>query len=170
MTNYIWTKTILSAYNYLEKISDAIDNIVEKRAINSYHMSSVNFSINNTMAVADKLIELGDRKVRLINLKILCEKALEKCQPKHASILIEKYVDGGKAQEIAERYNLSLRTYFRRLNMAENEFSCNLSMMGYDDKKISQYLSTEKWIEEIYRRYSSQGQEIEIKNIERMAL
>lgn len=140
-------------------MTESIDKLVNKRALNSVYMGSSYFSINNVSFVADKIIELSDRKVRLINLKILTETALKNCNQKHAEILIERYVDGDKAQEIADRHSLSMRTYFRRLASAESEFSSNLSIMGYDDKKISQYLSTEKWISQIYRKFLMQEQE-----------
>lgn len=159
MTNNIWCKTILTAYNNLEKMTEAIDKLVDKRAINSFYMGSSYFSINNISYVADKIIELTDRKIRLINLKFIVDSVLKQCDAKHTEILIEKYMDNDKAQEIAQRHNLSMRTYFRRLVSAENEFLSYLSVMGYDDKKLSQYISTEKWINQIYRKFLMQESE-----------
>ena len=172
MTKYIWPKTILSAYRYLERICDAIDRLVESKALNSFYMGGTNFSNNNISVVADKLIELGQRKVTLINLKIVCEMALQKCKDKHSEILIEKYVDCEKAKDIAQRHDMTMRTYFRRLSSADIEFSANLNMMGYSDKKLAEDLAGEQWICEIYKRYFSKQQDLDLSDckIDKLAL
>ena len=151
----IWAKTVLSAYRNLERITGAIDKLVETNAYNSFYMGGANFTNNNILSVAERLIELSGRKIRLINLKIMCDMAFENCKLSHSQILIEKYIDGNKAKEIAEKLNLTMRTYFRRLEGAEDEFAANLRMMGYNDEKIARELAGEKWISEIYNSFTN---------------
>ena len=170
MTNNTWAKTILTAYRHLERISDAIDRIVDTKASNSFYMCGNNFSENNVLAVCESLIKLGERKKTLINLKLLCEEALKVCYGR--DLLIEKYIDGDKGEGIALRHNLTERTYFRRLSSAEESFSSILNMLGYSDQRLAKNLANEKWICEIYKGFCLKGQKLEISEsrINRLAV
>ena len=76
--------------------------------------------------------------------------------------MIEKYIDGRRAKEIAERYDLSLRSTFRKLALAEESFDKKLNLLGYDDEKISKMLKDEHWIINVYDRFAQNEKEIEI--------
>lgn len=158
----LWAKTSLSVYRYLERIADAIDRLVESKAINSFYVSSSNFFTNGVSVVADKIIELSERKVKLINFKLLIENALTSCDAEQASLLVEKYFDGEKVKDIVAKHGLSMRTYFRKLNAAENAFYCELAHAGFTDEKLNQYLSSEKWIMEVMRRYAQDEKDVEV--------
>ena len=165
MTNNIWAKTILTSYRYLERLADAIDSMIESRGLYARVMSGVNYSTNNIYNLAEKLIDLGERKVKLINLKVLTEKVLEKCGESFANLLIAKYIDEKKNAEIAEFYELSLRTFFRRLSDAEKRFEEVLCRSGFNRQKIENYLKDEKWIWEVKSRIEGtrSGQEVEVE-------
>ena len=94
-------KTVLLVYRYLDRIADAIDRLVERRALNSFYMSGIGCKDNNISNVAQYIIDLSQRKVKLINIKILTEMALDNCPILYSQILIEKYMDNDKACEIA---------------------------------------------------------------------
>lgn len=160
MKNNIWAKTILTAYKYLERICDAIDNMVESNAVNSFYTSGLTFNENSVTQVADRIIALSERKVTLINLKVLIEEAFLVCGQTGREILIEKYIDGDKAKDIAERRNLSMRTYFRRLDQSESKFLEGLAAKGYDEKSLIKMLKGEKWINNIYERFCDDEKEV----------
>ena len=141
MKSNLWAKTILSVYRYLERISGAIDKMVERQALNSYYYFSGSSIDNGILSVSKRIIELSERKVRLINLKVLTEKALKGCDKILGQILIEKYIEGESSDNIAESLNLSPRTYFRRLTQAEEQF-------------LNSYLAEEKWILDVYKNFS----------------
>ena len=155
MQKNIWAKTVLTSYRFLEKVSDAIDRLVETKALNSFYMGCNNFSQNNVLEVSESLINLIERKKKLINLKVVCDKSLLSCKEEYAQILIERYIDDDKAKEIAKRHNLSMRTYFRRLESAEADFSAFLKENGYNENFLAKTLLSEKWIYEIYSKFSS---------------
>lgn len=155
MQKNIWAKTILTSYRFLEKVADSIDRLVETKALNSFYMSGQNFSKNNVYVITESLINLSERKKKLINIKLLTEKALQNCQKDYAQILIERYIDGDKAKEISLRHELSMRTYFRRLNSAETQFLCLLSQYGFNENYLQNYLLTEKWILDIYSKFAT---------------
>ncbi len=146
MNSNVWAKTILSVYPYLIKVADAIDRIVERRALNSFYVSSTDFSRNNVYEVADKLIELGERKIVLINLKVLTENALKKCDRILAKMLIAKYFSRKKSREICEMVSIPTRTYFRKIKEAERAFEQALSVLGFAHDELDKMLSGEEWI------------------------
>ena len=161
---HIWAKTILTSYRYLERIADAIDEMVEKRGLYARVENSFSSSCDNVYNLYDKIIELSERKVKLINLKVLTENALERCGESFAAILIAKYIDQKKNADIANAYGYPLRTYFRRLEDAQNRFEEVLALNGFGEDRLDDYLKNERWILEIKNRISSKtGDEIDVE-------
>lgn len=159
MKNYIWAKTTLTVYRYIDRICDSIDKMVETKAMSSFYVYSSNFAESSVINIADKLIALGERKKTLINLKVLVCDSLKKCNRLNAQILIEKYIDGDKSNEIAERHGLAQRSYFRKLTSAEGDFLQQMEKLGYNEEKLSTFLKGERWICEVYSRFSKDGGE-----------
>lgn len=174
MENHIWAKTILTSYRYLERLADAIDSMIENRGLNSRVVNESNYALNNIYYLADKLIELGERKIKLINLKVLTEDCLKKCGDNFAKILIAKYIDQKTNGEAAKLLNLAQRTYFRRLNDAEKKFEAVMALKGFDTNRLEKYLSSEKWIMEIKDRldvlHSGQEFEVETRYLNKLAV
>ena len=159
MITNVWVKTILSAYPYLFKLADAIDRVVERRALNSFYVTSSNFASNNVYDIANQLIDLSERKVNLINLKVLIENALKKCDKKNAKILILKYISRKKSLESSQMLSISLRTYFRRLPIAEKQFEIAIKKLGFDAGKLEEYSREEQWILDIKKHFEGNDSE-----------
>lgn len=156
MKNNIWAKTILYVYKYLDRLTEAIDSLVDRQAYNSFYYSAN--QNNDVLKVADRMIQLIERKKKLINIKVLTDKCLENCNELLAKLLIEKYIDNDKSENIANRYNLSMRTYFRRLKDGEDNFSFFMSKFGFNQNKLDEYLKNEKWIMEVYNSFFEKSQ------------
>lgn len=172
MKKYVWAKTLLSVYPYLEVVADDIDRQVDIIAKNSFYVTGVNFVTNSTSMVADNIIELSQRKVSLINIKVLIEKAFKECKSELAQILIQKYVDHDKSREIAESCNLSMRTYFRKLDEGLKAFAKSIAGQGFTDDKLKKYLQNEDWIMIVFSQLEETNEDIELsdKLIKRLAL
>ena len=156
-----WGKTILSVYRYLEIIAGAIDKLVETRALYSRHQNSSNYSSSNVFHTCEKITELTDKKVLLINLKILCEKALFAIDRKYARVLTAKYVDERRSSQSAELFGVCSRTYFRYVALAEDCFEKELAKMGYDSVRLREECKDEVWIMNVYNQLiSSKGDDI----------
>ncbi len=155
MRTNLWVKTILYVYKYLDSLAEAIDKLVERQALNSFYYYSGLSEDNGVMAVSERIINLIDRKKRLINIKVLTDKSLENCDSEYAQILIERYIDNDKSEEIAFRHGYAMRTYFRKLSQAEEQCASKMSQMGFTSEKLEKYLAGEKWITEIYQAFSS---------------
>lgn len=161
MKSNIWGKTILTVYKHLDRVSNSIDKVVKENAFSSFYFAGNNQAKNSVMAVAERIIDLTERKKKLINLRVLADKALLECDRQAAKILIERYMDGDSSAEIANRYNLNIRTYFRHLLAAEERFCQIMAKYGYGDKKLREYLKDEKWIMDVYSGFLQEESALE---------
>ncbi len=159
MKNCLWAKTLLSVYRYLERIAGALDKIILQSGLNSSSILGQNYFYNNVYSITQKIIDLSERKVTLINLKLLVEDVLGELEEKDAQILIEKYFDGVKSTELMQRHGISMRTVFRKLDCALNSFASKLIVKGYPDRILSQNLRNEGWIKNVYERFASKENE-----------
>lgn len=159
-----WVKTILTVYRYLERICGAIDKIIMKSAMGSSNIVGQNYFYNNVFTISQKIIDLSERKVTLINLKLLIENSLSQIDEKDAQLLIEKYVDGLKNKNMADNLNVGLRTIFRRIDSAEMSLKSKLSAKGYNDEKLKCMLKNEAWIINTYNIIASKNEDVELSN------
>ena len=95
---------------------------------------------------------MSERKVSLINAKVLVENTLKKINPDDAEILIEKFFDGVKTREIVEIHGISMRTAFRKIDSAIKAFSSALVLQGFDDLRLEKMLKNEHWILQVRDR------------------
>ena len=155
----VWAKTLLCVYRYLERIAGAIDKIIMRSALNSANIIGQNYFYNNVYTISQKLIDLSERKVTLINLKLLIEQTLGKMHQTDAQILIDKYVDGVKTKDIVERHNLSTRTAFRRIDSALKNFSWHLKLDGYSADVLEEMLKNEHWLNNVHLRLCKKSED-----------
>lgn len=150
MKQKIWAKTLLSTYNCLEPISDAIDKLVISQGVNSCcnHLS--------TMENAEKIISLIQRKKMMINLKVIIENVIASIDTKSARILVMKYFDHVKPEMCFKLLEMSRRTFFRKIDRAVEEFAIRLKNFGYTSEKLEQLLFKESWIKEYYNHFAKQ--------------
>lgn len=144
----VWSKTLLSVYRYLGSLSKALDNLIVKKSVNS--MFYTNSRGHNTYDCASEIIELTQRKVNLINLKVLVDDALSKMSYENKRILILYYVDGLKTSQIAKIMGCVDRTFFRKKDEAVISFGRTLKNMGINEEKLSQMFGKEKWLNEFF--------------------
>ena len=88
----IWCRSFLAIYNLIPTIVKSIDKIVLVRGINS---SATSFceTTKSTIGEVESLIDLSQKKINLINLKILADETLIEMDKKLSKVLILKYVD-----------------------------------------------------------------------------
>ena len=153
MENEDLNKTLLSVYRYLPRVANAIDKLVKSRAYNSASSCMTNISFNSSECVANSILNLSERKITLINVKIIIEKGLKSMKPSLARVLIWKYIDGLKSSEIAEKLNICIRSYFRKIKLALSSFEKALFRLGYFEDRILKLIGSEKWIMEVYNSF-----------------
>lgn len=150
MKQKIWAKTLLTTYNCLEPISDAIDKLVISQGVNS--------CCNNltTLENAEKIINLIQRKKIMVNLKVIIENVMASIDPNSARILVMRYFDKVKPEVCFNLLEMSRRTYFRKIDRAIEEFSIHLKNFGYTSEVLEQNLSRENWIKEYFNHFAKQ--------------
>ncbi len=151
-----WSKTILSVYKYLEALSKAIDDLVLKKSINSAFYCNGRF--DTAYECANKIMQLTNRKINLINLKVLVEDTLESIPLKYRRVLGLCYIDGVKTTECAELLHISNRTFFRLKNDAINVFTQKLIGLGYTKSKLEEIFCGENWLKNLYNHNSDNAQ------------
>lgn len=150
-----WSKTILTVYNYLEEMSDTIEKIVTETAIRSNNRSLMDYQ--TTMYQANKIIELTERKRKVINLKVIIDKCLSRISGTDKFILKLAYMEGIKSEFIAQILNISLRSYFRLKMKALENFKQQLNELRYGIKFFKLEYETENWISAIYNECVSKS-------------
>ena len=108
MKNKALAKTILEVYKHLETICGAIDDIVKRTSLSGFG------KCNDTKYSADKIIEFTCKKKKLINLKVLTEKALASLSDFDIKILTLFYIDSVTAKNLSEIFNINIRTFSER--------------------------------------------------------
>jgi len=144
-----WSKTILSVYKYLEALSNSIDELVLKKSINSAFYNNGRFN-SSCYDCANKIMQLTERKVNLINIKVLVDDTLSKMPLKYRQLLALSYIDNAKSEDIAEIMHISIRTFFRKKNEALNSFAKNLILQGYSKEKLENMFCGEHWLKNLY--------------------
>lgn len=143
-----WSKTILSMYKYLEALSNSIDELVLKKSINSAFYGNGRY--NSCYDCASKIMQLTERKINLINIKVMVDDTLEKMPLKYRQLLILAYIDNAKSEDIAEIMHVSIRTFFRKKNEALISFAKNLTALGFTQEKLNCMFGGEHWLKNLY--------------------
>lgn len=107
-----WSKSALSIYKYLPTMVNTLDKIIMNTGKSSHN--SILQKYQSTYCQASKIIELIDRKRKMINLKIAVEDTLNKLDRNSKRLLTLIFIDGAKSEVVAEMLGMSIRTFFRK--------------------------------------------------------
>ena len=141
MMNFdIWCKSFLSIYSLLPTLTDAIDRLVMTQAI-----CSSDYAVD-TLTQGQKVVQLSQYKVNLINLKLLTEKTLQAMPRDSARLVISRYIDGMPVKDCIEISGLSKRSYFRHLGSALKVFeSVFKKVLDSSSPVVRRVLKDEFW-------------------------
>ncbi len=157
----VWGKTIMMIQKYLERVTKAIDSLVYKKALASAFVNLKNLIEQSAYFVTNGLIELSERKIRLINLNTICSKALDGIDKANAKLLILKFVDGLQSKEIASMLGFSDRTYFRKLNEAYDDLGKWLKKNNFTEEYFMKNFKNEGWIMEVFYKNKEENKKNE---------
>lgn len=154
-----WSKSALSIYRYLETMSNTIDKIVLNTGKTSNNITLQKYQTTGYQTT--KIIELIDRKRKMINLKLAVEEGLSKISKEDRRILTLVYIDGVKSEMVAQLIGCSLRTFFRKKLNAMNQFMLALEVAGFDETFFMGEYSREGWIMPVYEENLIKGNNTE---------
>lgn len=164
MKQILWSKTLLTSYRYLGRIVAAIDKLVIKEAMGSIGSNSLIYSLKSAEWVTNKILDYTEKKVALINAKVLIEKALFSMNRDQALILVKKFINGKKTNQVIAEMGVARRSFYRKLEGAIKTFAFTLKRMGYSEERLDEMLSDQKWLMKIYGQFELE--EIEQKSSE----
>jgi hypothetical protein len=147
-------------------MSNALDKTINNSGKNSNNVTLQKYQ--TTYFQTSKLLELIDRRRKIINLKVAAESALAKLSRADRRLLVLSYVDGMKCETLAEMFGISLRTFFRRKSSALDHFAVMLETLGYDAEFYSNEYASEKWFLAVYDDCLTKGGESE--NLDRYVI
>lgn len=143
-----WSRSALSIYKYLSTMANSLDKQVLDigKSSNSAQLQRV----QSTYFQANRIIELMDRKRKMINLKVSVEDTLGKLNKIDKRILTLVFIDGVKSEMVARMLNVSLRTFFRKKFSAMERFSAIFCELGYDNEFFEKEYGYEPWFMAVY--------------------
>jgi len=131
---------MIAAYKGIPTIVGSLDSTVEKTAMGAFY-----YACDGT-TVYDNIIDMTDRKVRLLNFLALTGQAVN-VLPDDLKALIKARIEGIKFDKIAKKLGCSMRTVFRYYEIALNSMQKYLDLNGYN----------EEWMDKNSRRDSFLG-------------
>lgn len=150
-----WSKSVLSVYKYLETLSKNLDKSIYNIGKNSNDPLVQKYQ--TTYFQASKMLELIERKRKIINLKVAVEEALTRLPKVERRILVLTFVDGVNSELISTLLQISMRTVFRRKLKALENFAKALMTMGIDIEYFENEYNTEQWLVSVYNEYVSKS-------------
>ena len=150
MKNQLWTQTILESYNYINCITRSIDRRVLTLGTQSY--KTTNFGKDCTLDLMEAVIELIERKKKMLKLKMLVENTLRNLPIATSKLLIRKYFDKLTLNELALENNINVSVLRRKLKKAINDCYDYFCKLGYCSSYIEQEYLSEQWLVGIYER------------------
>lgn len=146
-----WSNTALVAYVLLPKIVKELDFGIANRVKSSYQSKHLKIGVSNEQLIGE-IIEMTEEKRRIVNLRYAVCNALKNMKEKSRDILIDRMINKKTFGEISESRKIAMRTTFRRLEIAEDEFAKALSALGYGERKLQEEFSNDKYVGSVYKR------------------
>lgn len=144
-----WSRAMLSMYRYFEPLTIALDKIVISKSSNTYYSRS-----SDIMLDFDDILELTERKILYINLKLLIDETLLSLDHKFSKILILKYFENYKTDSLCETLDCIPRTLFRQINVAIREFGKVFQKHLEKNPNITKQMTNDGWICSVYEYMS----------------
>lgn len=153
----VWIKTLLSIQQILPEIIHSVDKIIESNASSLSFVNDIYNTEKSTFAQVEKVIDLTERKNKLLNIFVISNKLLESTSNEDQILLKKKYILNWTAEEIADDYNVSIRTIFRRVEKCLDK----LTKFMIDKKWSSQFImiqvKKESWIIDRFKKYAKES-------------
>ena len=151
-----YVKALFTVYPSIPNIVKVIDNIVMQRASSIVPLQSVYSGVGATMNEIEKVIDMSDRKVRLLNIVAIVREILSGLSENDYQIIDMKFFKRMKTSTIAGQLGVDERSVFRRTNKAIERSVIKCSSCGYGSRFFECELQGEAWIKEIYYKSMSE--------------
>ena len=148
----LWIKTLLSVHSNLPEIIKSVDKIIEINASSMSFITDIYNTEKSTFAQVEKVIDLTERKNKLLNLFLMSKNLLSSIDEDDSLFLKRKYIFGWTAEELSQEYQVSIRTVFRKTEKIIEEIFEKAKRKSWSLSFINLQVKDELWLIEKFKR------------------
>ncbi|MDR2634662.1 MAG: hypothetical protein LBC13_01630 [Clostridiales bacterium] len=126
----LWVGALLASYTFLPKLAKSVDKAIKARVKSGFMSQHLNYGISAEELVVS-LIALNERKVLLINTKVIVDEICSKLKTEDLKLLRLRYFEHKQFSDIAVILNCALRTVFRRHDRLLQHAAFEAERFGY---------------------------------------
>lgn len=150
---YVWIKTLLGVHDFLPNIIKLVDSMVTKKASSLIDSSYIfGDNKNGTLSQMEKVIDMTERKVSLLNLYAIIEDMINGLDEKYKPFVIAKFYKRKKSNYLAEEFNIDERTVYRWANTVMKTLLDNCKRKNISVGFIYSQIEREGWLLEHYNK------------------
>ncbi len=143
-----WCKSFLSIYHIIPTLTASIDKLVYLKSVNSSNFH--NYNKIDTLSQVEAIASLTQRKVNLINLKVLTDETLLEMDANKRKMIVIRYIDNVECKKAIELSGYTRRSYFRALRKAMEEFEKIFKIKIIQNRVVYNSLINEKILDDIF--------------------
>lgn len=148
-------RTVFVAYDTIDKVLKALD----KQVLNESLSSVSTYGPEDTLRLADSVLEKVYRKRKLCVLKYLTEQSLKNIKKENAKILALKFLSNFSEEEICDMLKISTRTMHRKMQDGFRQCYNFFVKNDCDVGVLENYFLQEGFIKGIFNKISSKIKE-----------
>lgn len=150
----LWIKTLLSVQNSLPEIIKSVDKIIEINASSLSFVTDIYNTEKSTYAQVEKVIDLTERKNKLLNLYLISKNFMTSVNEEDRLFLKRKFVFNWTADDLANEYNVSIRTIFRKTEKLIESILDKLKKKNWSLKFLNIQVKNESWLLEKFYQFT----------------
>lgn len=150
----LWLKSLISVQSNLPEIIISLDKVIEANASSISFMSDIYNKEKGTFAQVEKVIDLSERKNKLLNLYVISKKLLSELKEPEKTFIKRKYVNNWTAEELASEYEISTRTVFRWSEKLLEKIYIFTKNKNWSLNFINTQVKDEPWLYDKFKRFA----------------
>ena len=169
MTNFLWARTLLTAYRYVPKVIKEIDNVIAEHALSSSGFNGSGFGKFSTLTQIGKIEKLMSLKERALFIKTYVDEIISKLSLVKQKLLSEIFFENKRITNVVKCGQFSPRTYYRRILESLHDFEENMNKSDYKEMDFKRDFK-DNWIAKIQETLLNKNTENKIENTSKKAV
>lgn len=150
-----WIKTLLSTFRNIPEIIKAVDKIIEIQASSLSFISDIYNTEKSTLNQVEKVIDLSERKNNLLNIYLITKNLYSSIGEEDRVFIERRYLYNWTAEELAEEYEVSTRTIFRKIEKIVDKIYLSTKRKNWSLKFILLQVKNEGWLNNKFKKLVS---------------
>lgn len=147
-----WIRTLLSSFSTIPEIIKTLDKIIEMQATTTSFVTDVFSKEKTTFNQVEKIIDLSERKTKLLNIHLMTKSILKSLPETDADLIEKRFCFNWTAEDLAEEFNISTRTVFRKIDKTIESVTFNLKKKNWSLNFLESQIKNEEWLKERYHK------------------